>query len=135
MCGAVMWVLPQRTKEKTKRQHSSGQNVNTEDSQKSKSRNQWVVSGGDFIDISILTRSMFVFSFLIILTWGKIQLWGLCSWKWNYEWNEQNCLFRCDFWLHTLTVTSPKPRRQIRERKTKSWIHRCFFLWFGGLTA
>lgn len=47
MCGAIMWVLPQRTKEtpkKTqripKRQHSSGQNVNTEASQKSKSRNQ-----------------------------------------------------------------------------------------------
>lgn len=47
MCGAIMWVLPQRTKE-TKKKHKEYQkdntavvkNVNTEASQKSKSRNQ-----------------------------------------------------------------------------------------------
>lgn len=47
MCDAVLWVLPQRTKETKKhtkeiqkRKHSSGQNVNTDASQKSESTNQ-----------------------------------------------------------------------------------------------
>lgn len=79
MCGAVMWVLPQRTKE-TKKHRKKYRKDNTAvvkmltlklHRNQSQETSEWFLVEILLIVFyisSILTRSMFVFLFLIILT-------------------------------------------------------------------